>query len=168
MNRSQLLESVASILDRSDFLSSKMAPQGNIVFDLIGRREEDLLIIRVLMGRDQLESSSANDMKILGSALNATPIIVIPSTKDGNFQDGVLYLKHGIAEQITVRMHDPFVYYLINDIDHQREHQETIEGPDTKSPPEHLYTDEEQWDVHYEHQHTKGDLDHMPNNYGKT
>ena len=49
MNRSQMMEVVVAILNKAGFTTSRMVQPGRNAYDLISRRDEDLLLLKTLI-----------------------------------------------------------------------------------------------------------------------
>ncbi len=97
MNRSRMLEVIVAILNKAGFTTSRTVQPGKNVFDLISRRDEDLLLLKALTSSDGIDRPGSNELKVLGTTLSAAPVLIIPSSKNGQYQDGVLYLRYGIT-----------------------------------------------------------------------
>ncbi len=97
MNRSRMMEVVVAILNKAGFTTSRMVQPGKNVYDLISRRDEDLLLLKTLISPNGIDRPGSNELKVLGTTLSAAPILIIPSSKSGQYQDGVLYLRYGIT-----------------------------------------------------------------------
>jgi putative transcriptional regulator len=95
--RQELLLSVRAVLDEAGFDCSESMGSS---FDMVARKGATLLVIRTMVEKEQMERSSAIDLKRLSNVLRASPIIV--TTPDPKYHDGVLYLKFGIP-LITVK-----------------------------------------------------------------
>lgn len=89
--RQELLLSVRTVLDEAGFDRSESM---GLSFDMVARKGATLLIIRTIVDKDQMERSSATDLKKLANVLRASPLIV--TSPDPKYHDGVLYLKFGI------------------------------------------------------------------------
>ncbi len=95
MEKEELLREIKNILMRGGYLIG-VPVRKSMVFDLIARRDERILIIKVLHNADSLRAEMAREMKILGHEFNASPLIVGFRSGAGPILDGVVYSRHGI------------------------------------------------------------------------
>ena len=130
MDRESLVDAVIRLLCRADFDVSSTSAPANSTFDAIARRERELLIVKVILRREDVDRSMANEIKVLSSTLDASPIIIISSSRSGTFQDGVLYLRYGLSMMTLGTLYDhlvegvpPMVFYG------QGGHCVTLDGP---------------------------------------
>jgi putative transcriptional regulator len=68
----------------------------NIIFDLVAKRDDILLIIKALTNIDALRGEVARELKILANELEASPMVVGRRSAMGDMMDGVVYFRHGI------------------------------------------------------------------------
>ncbi len=95
MNRESVEAYVRDILTRADFEQSPTYVK-SVVFDIIGRRDDLTLIIKILLNIDTLKEEFASGMKTLSSTLSASPLLI--GLKSGSYplDPGVIYMRHGI------------------------------------------------------------------------
>lgn len=96
MKLNDLMKDIHTILDRSGFVTSELKGPGGGSFNLVSRREDLLLLIKVAMTRDELTKAISNEMVNLARVLKGSPIIIVPSLPNLPHQDGVLYVRFGI------------------------------------------------------------------------
>jgi len=107
MKTEELRSTIVKVLDRSGFEYSGV--QVGQSFDVIARRDEDLLLLRMLPPRGDLDRSSACELRMLARVLKASPLIVVPSAREGRYQDGVLYIKQGIPVITSQTMYEHLI-----------------------------------------------------------
>lgn len=114
MNRTRhdLLRTVRSILVRSDFTYCEIRGMEENTFDTVARRGNQLILVRVVKQRSDASKIGCNNLKLMGSVLRASPLLVAPSSSRGDLQDGVLYLRFGIPLMTYNTLHD----HLIEDV----------------------------------------------------
>ncbi|MFH1511637.1 MAG: helix-turn-helix domain-containing protein, partial [Candidatus Woesearchaeota archaeon] len=84
-------------------------------FDLVARKDERVLLIKILEDANSLTKDSCNEMKKVSSYLNATPIIVAEKAGE-NLLDNVVYSRFGTycvnfnTFKASVQNNFPFVY----------------------------------------------------------
>ena len=96
MARADLLETVQAILARAGFEVSERCDLRPVSFDLVARREGDLLMAKVLANVDALSEPIAREIKVLCKFLDARPILVGLRAGTGPLEDGVVYNRHDI------------------------------------------------------------------------
>ncbi len=118
MNIDELARSVVLILERSGFDQVRISALPGTAFDLVARRDDVLLLVKVAERKEDLTPQIARELKVLSSMLKASPIIVIVSGPSIPFHDGVLYLKNGLPLMTLNTLFDhlieqvpPMVYY---------------------------------------------------------
>ena len=107
-----MLREVREILNRGSFtIGEPLLP--SVSFDLIARRENILLILKLLINIDALRNEVARELKILGKELDGTPLIIGKKSASGSMLDGVIYSRHGIPT-ISLPTFRDFVLEKIN------------------------------------------------------
>ncbi|MGA1849066.1 MAG: transcriptional regulator [Thermoplasmatota archaeon] len=96
MTKDDLQKDIGTILDRAGFYTSEFKGQGTLSFNIVSRRDDLILLIKVLSRKEELSRPMANDILSLARVLKASPILVHPSSGQSPFQDGVLYIRYGI------------------------------------------------------------------------
>ena len=93
--RADLVERITKILEGEGFVVVSYADTKSCV-DLIARRGDELLLIRVLGNIDALREESAKEFLRLAAVLRAHPIIVGAHSKRGPLERGVVYRRYSI------------------------------------------------------------------------
>lgn len=96
MPRDQLLGNVRFLLARAGYYVSKPLPKRSISFDIVARRDDLLLIIKVLSNVDAFSRDHAEEMKVLAEALDASPIVIGERSGSGKVEEGIVYSRFGI------------------------------------------------------------------------
>jgi putative transcriptional regulator len=96
MSRSALVGNVTSMLRDAGFLVSDRCSVRPKSFDLAARRGEDLLLVKVLGNIDALDGETGEELRRLGTYLDATPIVVGLRTRDEDLKHEVVYFRHGV------------------------------------------------------------------------
>lgn len=97
MQRTDLLGSVQGILSRAGFVVSERCDLRPVSFDLVARRDKELLLLKVLTNVDALSDAVAHEIKLLCRFLQARPVLVGLRAGTGELEDGVVYARHDIA-----------------------------------------------------------------------
>lgn len=96
MQRADLIEQVRATMARAGFAVSERCDLRPVSFDLVARRDKDLLILKVLTNVDALSEPIADEMKVLCKFLDARPLLVGLRAGTGQLEPGVVYARHGI------------------------------------------------------------------------
>ena len=96
MTREEVIESVRSMLTRAQFEVSNPLSMRGTRFDIIARRDEILIIIKVLSNVDAFSKDNAEELLCIGQALGASPILVGERSGSGEIEAGIIYSRFGI------------------------------------------------------------------------
>lgn len=96
MSRADLLDRVRVSLAKGGFAVSERVEVRPISFDVVARRDNALLIIKVLGNVDALSEPVAEELRTLAKVLGGTPIVIGERTGSGALEDGVAYRHRGI------------------------------------------------------------------------
>ena len=117
VNREQLIANIRETLAKSGYFVSEPLSLRSVSFDLVGRKDRQLLIIKALSNIDSLSSEDATEIKVLSHALGASPLVVGLHSSSAELEDGILYTRFGIpiVSEGTFKEHllegvPPFVY----------------------------------------------------------
>ena len=115
--REELISRIRETLGRSGFFVSDPHNIRSISFDIIARRDKELLIIKALSNIDSLSSDDAEELRILASALTGSPMVIGLHSSSGKLDGGILYSRFGIPIISEETFHEhmlegvpPFVY----------------------------------------------------------
>mgnify|MGYP000020472320 CR=1 FL=1 len=101
MYRENLLKDVRETLVNAGFYVSNVLTMRPVGFDLIARRDNSLLIIKVLTNINALSEEVAEELKTLASLLDGHPLLIGQHTTMGALEEDVVYDRFGI-QAITV------------------------------------------------------------------
>jgi putative transcriptional regulator len=87
---------VRDLLAKTGFFLSDAHTARGLSFDLVARRDDQLLLIKVLQNVDALGKSSAGELRLLATTLSGSPLVVGEHTGDGRMEDGVIYSRFGV------------------------------------------------------------------------
>ena len=94
MERQTLINGIRETLAKSGFYVSGSC--NAVSFDIISRRDNTLLIIKVLTNVDAFSKPVANELKTLTKFLEASPLLIGEKSGAGEIEDDVIYLRHGV------------------------------------------------------------------------
>lgn len=96
MNRKEVLTEVTEVLYRVGFSVSEPHTIRSISFDIVARRDDVLLIIKILGNVDAFNKENAKELVIIANLLQGSPIIIGGKSSTNNLEDGVVYFRYGI------------------------------------------------------------------------
>ena len=96
MERKELLGSIKDTLAGAGFYVSDLYSTRLTGFDIVARRDDTLLIIKVLTNVDSLSEDVAKELRILSSLLRATPLLIGERSGVDALEDDVAYFRFGI------------------------------------------------------------------------
>ena len=115
--REELVAQIRDTLAKTGWFVSDPHNIRSISFDVIARRDKELLIIKALTNIDSLSVEDAEQMRILATALRASPMVIGLHSGSGKLEDGILYSRFGIPIISDATFHEhmvdgvpPFVY----------------------------------------------------------
>lgn len=91
MDRSELLGEVRDTLTNAGFYVSELYSIRPIGFDLVARRDNSLLIIKVLTNIDALTEEVANELRTLSVLLKGCPLLIGEKTGVKTLEEDVVY-----------------------------------------------------------------------------
>jgi putative transcriptional regulator len=91
-----LLDRVRETLARGGYAVSERCAIRPVSFDVVARRDSQLLIIKVLTNIDAFDRRVAQEMRTLARFLGGTALLVGERSGSGPLDDGVVYLHHGV------------------------------------------------------------------------
>ncbi len=96
MNREDLLKNVRETLTNAGFYVSDLYSMRPVGFDLVARRDNSLLILKILTNVDALSEEVAKELKTLSQLLKASPILVGEKNGKKTLETNVVYDRFGV------------------------------------------------------------------------
>ncbi len=97
MDRTELINTTRAILAKAGFdVSSALSLRG-ICFDIVARRDDRILIVKVLSNIDAFSKDNADEMKILSDSLGAIPLVTGERSSSGALEPGIVYSRFNIS-----------------------------------------------------------------------
>ncbi len=96
MNKEVLTSLVTDLLRDADFMVSERCYVRPRSFDLAARREDILLILKILSNIDGLNEKTAMEIRRLAKYLWGRPLLVGEKTRDHELEQGVVYFRYGV------------------------------------------------------------------------
>lgn len=134
-----VVDSVLKILEKSGFSVTDLAETKPRCFEIIAKKDDNLLLVKVLYNIDSLKPEIAEDMKSVSILLKASPIVIGERFKFSYLDRGVVYNRYGLPVINTATLYDLIVdrippviysapggYYVRLDSDRIREVREEL------------------------------------------
>jgi putative transcriptional regulator len=96
VNRERLLDEVREVLAKTGFYLSERTNTRGLAFDTVARRDEVLLLIKVLLNVDAFSKQSAEELKMIATTLKGAPLLIGERSGAGPLEDGVIYSRSGV------------------------------------------------------------------------
>ena len=96
MERNDLVKNVRETLIKAGFYVSDLYSIRLPGFDLVARRDNSLLIIKVLTNIDSLSEDIAKELRVLSTLLKGSPLLVGEKNGLEKLEDDVVYFRFGI------------------------------------------------------------------------
>ena len=96
MSREDLINTTRAILAKGGFDISPVMTLRSVSFDIVARKGEKLLIIKVLSNIDAFSRENAEEIKILAEILHASPILIGERSSAGPLEPGIVYSRFNI------------------------------------------------------------------------
>ncbi len=97
MDRTELINTTRAILARAGFDVSSALNLRGICFDIVARRDNQVLIVKVLSNIDAFSKDNAEEMKTLAESLGATPLVTGERSSSGALEPGIVYSRFNIS-----------------------------------------------------------------------
>jgi len=78
-------------------------------FDVVARRGEDLILLKILGNIDAFDGPTGLEMRRLGTFLSGTPLVIGLRTRNKELEPGVMYLRHGVPVLSPDTAYDLFI-----------------------------------------------------------
>ena len=115
--RATLLSQVRTLLARAGYYLSADSAMRPLSFDVVARRDDELLLVKVLTNVDGLTEAVAQELRVIAQFLEAAPLVVGERSSSRQLEPGAVYLRYGVnivtAETLREYLEDgiePVVY----------------------------------------------------------
>jgi len=96
VKRDAILKETREALAKTGFFLSRPHGERGLSFDLVARRDDTLLIVKVFQNVDALSKDTAHELKAIARTLEGSPLIVGEHSGTGPLEDGVIYSRFGV------------------------------------------------------------------------
>jgi putative transcriptional regulator len=112
-----IVRSILGILSKAGYIVTDLVETKPRCFDIVARKDDIILLLKVLYNIDSLKPEMAREMKVIAKLLKASPIVIGEKYKNDYLERGVVYNRHGLPVVNTATFYDfivegiyPFVY----------------------------------------------------------
>ncbi len=109
MDRLPLIDHVRQLLAQAGFAVSDRCDLRPVSFDLVARRDRELVVVKVLGNVDAMGEAIADEIKLLCRFLEARPLLVGLRSGTGELEPGVVYARY----EIPILHPDTLTDYLL-------------------------------------------------------
>ncbi len=96
MKRDELIDSAREVLGKTGFFLSEPHGERGLCFDFVARRDNLLLIVKVLQNVDALNKATAEELRSIARTLRASPVVLGERTGTGALEAGVIYSRFNV------------------------------------------------------------------------
>lgn len=109
MTQDRSLQLVTSVMITAGFEVSERFSLRPRSFDLIARKNDTMLVIKVVSHIDSVSDDVASDLEIIARHLRGIPLIVGERARDAVLERGAVYIRYGIYAVSVATLYDYFV-----------------------------------------------------------
>jgi len=110
MNRIDLVKSTIDILEKAGFYVASISGLARVSFDIVARRDDLLLVVRIVVNIDSISRETTNELKTIGNHLSASVVIVGKKSTSGVLEPGVVYSRYAIPIINLETLEDLFLH----------------------------------------------------------
>ena len=96
VHREQLIREIREVLGKTGFYLSDNINTRGMSFDVIARRDQNLLLIKILLNVDAFSQTNADELKLIAKTLSGSPILIGQKSGGGRLEEGVIYSRFGV------------------------------------------------------------------------
>lgn len=100
---------VLKILKKAGFTVTDLVETKPRCFDIVARKDDFVILIKVLYNVDSLKSEAVKEMKLIAKFLKASPIVVGEKFNQDYLERGVVYTRYGIPVINVATLYDIIV-----------------------------------------------------------
>ncbi len=96
MRRDALIDEIREALAKTGFFLSDRHGERGLCFDFVARRDDQLLIVKVLQNVDALSKGTAEELQVIARTLRGAPIVIGERSGTGGLEEGVIYTRFDV------------------------------------------------------------------------
>ena len=101
-----VMRAVLKILKKAGYAVTDLVETKPRCFDIVARKDDVVILIKVLYNVDSLKSEAVREMKLIAKFLKASPIVVGERFKQDYLERGVVYTRYGIPVINVATLYD--------------------------------------------------------------
>jgi len=109
LERRELSDRTREVFIKAHFSVAGQDPLPTVSFDLVCRRDDTLLMVKVVREVNDFTKVNAGEMKLILELIGAAPLLVGTHRGKAALQDGVAYLRYGIPMLTLKTLHDHLI-----------------------------------------------------------
>ena len=117
MTRQALIDNLTVMLEDAGYIVSDRCAIRPKSFDMVARRDQTLIFLKILGNIDAFEASTGIEMRRLAELLGGTPMVIGVRSRDEDLKPSVVYFRHGVpvispdtAFDLFIEEVDPLIY----------------------------------------------------------
>lgn len=110
MKWNELNDIASAILERAGFDLIRIHDLHKVVFDIIARRDDLLIIVKIVKNIDSISKHVCNELKIISKQLDASVFIVGDKGSSSNLDPGIVYFRYNIPIISWETLKDLFIH----------------------------------------------------------
>ena len=96
MHRSELIHDTREVLAKAGFYTSEETDSRMICFDLVARRDNILIIFKILSNVDSFSKFNAEELNVVTTMLRGAPVLLGERNSQKRIEPGIIYLRYGV------------------------------------------------------------------------
>lgn len=109
MSRSALVDNVTAMLEDAGYVVSDRCAIRPRSFDLVARKGENLLFLKILGNIDAFEASTGREMRRIGELFGGAALVIGVRSRDEDLKPSVVYFRHGVPVISPDTAYDLFI-----------------------------------------------------------
>ena len=117
MTRQALIDNLTAMLEDAGYVVSDRCAIRPKSFDMVARKDQSLLFLKILGNIDAFEASTGMEMRRLAELLGGTAMVIGLRSRDEDLKPSVVYFRHGVpvispdtAFELFIEEVDPLIY----------------------------------------------------------
>lgn len=117
MTRGALITNITAMLLDAGYIVSDRCAIRPKSFDLVARRDDSILFLKILGNIDALDRATGTEMRRLGELFGGTALVIGVRSRDEDLKPSVVYFRHGVpvispdtAFDLFIEEVDPLIY----------------------------------------------------------
>jgi len=116
-SKADIVPRIREVLSRSGFFCQEEGNLHSSFFDIIARRDDQLVVLKVLGNADSFKQEASQQLMVISRFLDASPLLLGQRSGQGELEDEVVYLRYGVPlmtpetfETLLIEGVPPFIF----------------------------------------------------------